>query len=306
MYNYPRNFTAAHDYFLQLANLNGNGTAQHHLALIYSIGLGGIPKDPARAILYHTYAAVSGSIASEMILAYRYLYGLSVTKSCEESAWYYRQVADHGMRVYFAGPPGGKMLPKADTKLSDEVGGVYGYDAQPEATLEDLLDYFRFSARKGDQHANLVLGQVYYVGTSSIPRDLRKARDYFIEATKDVFNSDGTLKQSIDGKRPVVDAGNLEAAGKAAAYLGRIYWRGEEVSIRQDNATARRWYLRAAEQGVADGFNGLGEMYLHGANGVKDLIKAEHFFFKAAEAKNFEAQTNLGLLYYGTLLTVFS
>src|SRR6185437_12010280 len=106
------------------------------------------------AVLHHTFAAIAGSVASEMVLGYRYLYGIATPKSCEEAAWYYRQAADRGMRAYFAGPPGGRDLPRPPVKLSDEVGGVYGYDAQPEVLLEDLLDYFRIAAARGEYHAN--------------------------------------------------------------------------------------------------------------------------------------------------------
>ncbi len=55
---------------------------------------------------------------------------------------------------------------------------------------------------------------------------------------------------------------SVHAASQAASLLGQMHWRGEGVS--QDNATALKWFHRAAEHGNSAGLNSLGLMYLNG------------------------------------------
>jgi SEL1 protein len=47
-------------------------------------------------MLYHTFAALGHNTAAEMALAYRYLMGIGVSRSCDDSVFYYKRVADKG------------------------------------------------------------------------------------------------------------------------------------------------------------------------------------------------------------------
>ncbi len=47
-------------------------------------------------MLYNTFAALGHDTAAEMALAYRYLMGIGAPKSCEDSVFYYKRVADKG------------------------------------------------------------------------------------------------------------------------------------------------------------------------------------------------------------------
>ena len=49
--------------------------------------------------MYHTFAALGHDVAAEMTLGYRYYAGIGVSRSCEDSLFYYERVADKGKAV---------------------------------------------------------------------------------------------------------------------------------------------------------------------------------------------------------------
>lgn len=149
------------------------------------------------------------------------------------------------MNDFFAGPIGGRSLPRTAERLSDQFGGVYEYNIEEEYMLDDLLEYFRYMSKKGDVHAHLVLGQIYEQGTLLEPKDLTSAAQHFLAVAETVFHRDGSTKL-LTNELKTIDSRTLMAAAKAAAFLGKLYWRGE-VDMLKDNSTARRWFLRAAE-----------------------------------------------------------
>jgi len=61
-----------------------------------------------------------------------------------------------------------------------------------------------------------------------------------------------------------------------------MYLEGTDA-VSSDNATALRWFTRAAEQGSPVGQSGLGLMYLTGRGLPKDPSKALQYFSMAAE-----------------------
>lgn len=59
---------------------------------------------------------------------------------------------------------------------------------------------------------------------------------------------------------------------------------------------AARWYLLAADQGVAAAQNNLGAMYLDGRGVIQDTGMAQSYYRRAAQQGNAEGETNLALL----------
>ena len=60
---------------------------------------------------------------------------------------------------------------------------------------------------------------------------------------------------------------------------------------------ARKWYLKAAEQGSATAQFNLGVLYDTGKGIPQDYVEARKWYLKAAEQGEASAQNNLGLLY---------
>jgi TPR repeat protein len=64
----------------------------------------------------------------------------------------------------------------------------------------------------------------------------------------------------------------------------------------RDPAAAARWYLEAAEKGIAEAQYRLGNIYLEGNGVARDPAKAASWFRRAAEQGHASAQNNFGLL----------
>jgi SEL1 protein len=95
-YGHPKNYDLAFDYYEELAS-KGNATAQQMVGFIYATGIGNVvQRDQAKALLYHTFAALGGDTEAEMTLGYRYLLGIGTDEKCEDALYHYKNVAKKG------------------------------------------------------------------------------------------------------------------------------------------------------------------------------------------------------------------
>ncbi|KAL9075782.1 MAG: hypothetical protein Q9157_003911 [Trypethelium eluteriae] len=304
-YTHPRNYKESFRRYRQLADLNGNSSAQHMLGLMYSTGIAGaVETDQAKATLYHTFAAEGGDTRSQMTLGFRRNNGIASTKSCEESVKYYKKVADKAIAFSRSGPPGGHSMVKESYRLADEEGGVYGEGASvsssgpnakqggpnsdAHAAFEDVLEYLDLMSRKGDLKATFSLGRLHYEGSRTLKRNYGAAKGYFMDVAQKYWSRDGKIKSDVG---PGVD----RLASKAAGHIGRMFLRGE--GTKQDLTKAKIWFQRGIANGDALCQYSLGLMYLHGLGVSKDSVKAADFFAAAADADLASAQVQMGALF---------
>lgn len=267
---------------------------------MYATGVGNaVKRDQAKALLYHTFAAHGGDTTAEMTMGYRYLLGIGTDEKCEDALYHYKNVATKSIEHYLSGPPGGRTPPLSKVRLSEENGGVYGYGAsvttekrsrhgnnEKSISIDEILQYYRYLAEKQDVDAQLMLGQVYYLGTRSVPRNFDEAYKFFDRIVE---------KIPANSKTPVK---NSKVIGQAAGYLGLMYWRGEGLQVNPE--TAYKWFDIGAEFNDATSQNALGMMYLDGIVVRKNREKAIEYFKKAAEQENSHAQVNLAIEYAQT------
>lgn len=304
-FSHPRNYHQAFDRYLQLADLNGNSSAQHMLGFMFATGIGGaVEQDQARAMLYHAFAAEGGDIRSQMTLAYRHHTGIGAARDCDEAVHYYKQVADKAVAYYKSGPPGGHSLVKNSFRLADEEGGVYGEGASVSssganaktggptsdayADLDDVLEFLDFQSRKGDLRATFNLGRLYYDGSRGLPRNPRAAKSHFMQVARLYWTPQGKVKTDV---APGVE----KLAHKAAGYIGRMFLRGEGMD--QSYPIAKIWFQRGIANGDALCQYSMGVMYLHGLGVPQDTLKAAEYFAPAADQDLAVAQTHLGVLF---------
>ncbi|KAJ0420477.1 hypothetical protein BJY00DRAFT_136392 [Aspergillus carlsbadensis] len=303
-FSHPQDFRQAFRWYEKLASWNGNSTAQYMLGFMYATGIGGgVERDQAKALLYHTFAAEAGNTKSEMTLAYRHHAGIGTPRNCDEATYYYKQVADKAIEYLRSGPPGGHSMARESYRWADEEGGVYGEGASvstsgpnalrdgsgsSDASLEDLLEYFDLMSRKGELKATFTLGKMYYEGTKGLPKNYRKAMKYFRQVTLRYWNKDGSLN-------PNHPAGIEKLASKATGYIGLMYLRGEGVE--QNFADAFIWFKHGLTNGDALCQYQLGLMYLHGYGVQQDAFKASSYFIPAADQDLPAAETRLGVLF---------
>ena len=304
-FTHPRNYTAAFERYHELADLNGNASAQHMLGFMYATGIGGVVgQDQAKAMLYHKFAADGGDVRSQMTLAYRHHAGIGTPRNCDESVKYYKKVAGKAVAYYLSGPPGGHVLTQNSYRIADEVGGVYGEGASVSssgpnakqggptsgdyADLDDVLEYLDFQSRKGDLRATFNMAKLYYDGSRGLKRDMRVAKELFMQIAR--------LYWPVSGKTNAeVPATVVKLAPRAAGYLGRMFLRGE--GMEQSYAKAKIWFKRGVDNGDALSQYSMGLMYLQGLGVPKDAVKAADYFAPAADQDLAVAQTNLGVLF---------
>lgn len=309
-YNHPRDYKTAYKYYMDLAAV-GNATAQEMIGFMYATGIGhAVERDQAQALLYHTFAAHGGDTAAEMTLGYRHLLGIGTEQKCEDAVYYYQRVAEKAIQHFLSGPPGGRTQPPPKVRLSDEAGGVYGYGAsamtdrrqrstgagsERSVSIDEVLQYWRYLAQtKGDFEAQLMLGQIYYQGTRSIPQDFKEAWSFFFQVADSLPSS--ITQAFINSKRG-------RAVGQAAGFLGKMCWRGEGGPV--DVGAAYNWFVLGSDLNDSISQNGLGMMYLHGIHVPQNRDKAIEYFKNAAAQDNPEAQVNLAIEYikHDTTLT---
>ncbi|KAJ7072634.1 hypothetical protein C8F01DRAFT_1104732 [Mycena amicta] len=327
--HFPSDPKLAFDSFSAHASMTGNASSQAFLGFFYATGYQKVVRmDQARAQLYYTFAANGGDKGAQMSLAYRYWSGIGTQEDCSHAVDWYERAADKSMEVFASGPPGGRTLPQTPTRLSDLVGGVYGpgasvastgLNAQKAAiraglsrasgeTWEDILDYYLFNADRREIEFAYRLGKIFYQGSiyssrggiasgsegvGAVPRDFERARHYFLLIARLVWPRDPpnpsqyTATQIKDENLPIV------YASSSAAFLGRMYLRGE--GVKADPALAKMWFERGSEHGDRECQNGLGIIWRDAlVPGMKaDTKKAMTYFTAAANQELAEAQINM-------------
>ena len=304
-YTHPRDFPAAFQYYERLARLNGNASAQYMVGFMYATGIGGsVPRDQAKALLYHTFAADQGNTRSQMTVAYRHHAGIGTPRNCELAVKYYSQVAKKAVAFYKSGPPGGHDLTKNAYRIADETGGFYGEGASvvsagpnartagptsdAYAKIEDVLDYLDLKSRNGELTSTFNLAKLYYDGSRGLDRDLVQARALFVKILRLYWEPDGT---------PRTDPSSVakKLAPRAAGFLGRMFLRGEATKVNYDNAM--KWVKRGIEHGDVLSQYSMGVMYMYGLGVPLDPVKAASYLSAAADSNMAVAQTDLGVLF---------
>lgn len=303
-YTHPRNHEEAFRRYHELASLNGNSSAQHMVGLMYATGIGGaVQRDQAKALTYHTFAAMGDSTRAQMTTAYRHHTGVGVPRNCNEAAYWYKKVADKAIAYSRSGPPGGMLLQKDSYKIADENGGVYGEGASvvssgvyankagpnsdAHADFDDVLEYLDLMSRKGDLKATFSLGRLHYEGSRTMKRSLKTAKLYFMIVARKYWQKDGSIRDE--------DQSVARIASKAAGYIGRMFLRGE--GMEQSYEKALTWFRRGVANGDALCQYEMGLMHLHGLEVRKDPVLAADYFKEAANQDFASAQVNMGQLF---------
>lgn len=303
-YTHPRNYKEAFRRYHELASLNGNSSAQHMVGLMYATGFGGaVQRDQAKALTYHTFAAMGDSTRAQMTTAYRHYTGIGAPRNCNEAAYWYKKVADKVIAYSRSGPPGGMLLQKDSYKIADEKGGIYGDGASvvssgvnanragpnsdAHADFDDVLEYLDLMSRKGDLKATFSLGRLHYEGSRTMKRNLRTARAYFMMIARKYWQKDGSIRDE--------DQAVAQVASKAAGYIGRMFLRGE--GMEQSYEKALTWFRRGVANGDALCQYKMGLMHIEGLGVKKDPLLAADYFKEAANQNFASAQVNMGQLF---------
>ncbi|OXG13228.1 SEL1 protein [Cryptococcus neoformans Tu401-1] len=329
-----QDLAATYEAYKKHLEIEPDPEAQFILGVLHSTGLGGIPIDQGKALLYYTFAAAQGYRPAAMALGYRHWAGIGVKEDCGVALEHYSHAADISYRRFLDGPPGGLTLPLTPIRLSDRVGGIYGPHASWASTganslrpairasiasargetTQEILEYYQYHSDRDSYIYAARLGRLFYHGSvhfsangvssgaesvGAIPQSFHKARTYFLKVARVLWPTDflpGTTDQPAGRRKLTKEQEDKvrEAAMISASFLGRMALRGEGQKV--DYQRAKMWYERAAELGDREALNGLGILYRDGLGVPVDLTRAQGHFQAAAAASLPEAQVNVAKL----------
>eukprot|EP00878_Enallax_costatus_P015396 GHUV01016127.1.p1 GENE.GHUV01016127.1~~GHUV01016127.1.p1 ORF type:complete len:751 (+),score=236.62 GHUV01016127.1:451-2703(+) len=230
--------------------------------------------DEASALLYYFFGAANGDQFSQAALGYRHTFGLGVPKSCWTAVSYYKPVAEAVVQAAVdaaknTGPLGstsGRGLPHVE-RIRLNVHANQGI--KPDRQRE-VLQYYQYSADRGNIDAQTTVGTLLNFGTHGVSRDHAAAAHYLQRAAA---------------------AGSDEAM----AHLGHMY--GAGLGVPQDYEQALKYFKRSAAKQNPLGLYGLGYMYLAGKGVEQSHQTALKFFQQAAEHGDRDAHFYLGAMY---------
>jgi SEL1 protein len=242
----------------------GNASAQHMMAYIHATGAHGVEQNDGLSVINDYFAAIGGNIAAAMAMGYRHLYGRGVPKKCESAQMFYELAANSAAdKMSSAAVP---ALHMSGERLSDSTN----LKKLRKQGSDEVVQYYHYSAEKGDTGAQVALGQLNYYGIRGVAQDFTKAAEHFQAA---------------------LDKGETSALGS----LGHMYALG--LGVPKDHAVAYKHFKKGAETGQAAAQNGLGYLYAHGLHVPYARGKALHYFKLAAEQGNADALFNLGMMH---------
>ncbi|KAI5479884.1 ubiquitin-protein ligase Sel1/Ubx2 [Pseudohyphozyma bogoriensis] len=312
--------------YTRASEQSGIPEAQYRLGFLYGSNYGsasggdeGVGKQGS-SLLYYTFAALGGHIPASMTVGYRHWAGIGVKQSCQEALGWYKSAADHAMRTFNLGPPGGRHLPPPKIRLSDMNGGAFGPGAsassrphntggsnsQSQHEWDDLIEFHLFYAERGDASYMFRLGRLYYqgfggsgnggsrsgkgrlnVGSQGLRdglweggRDFYRASKWFHKVARGVWQSDGK-EATTNPSLPPVKKGQPPRVGHYDATK----------DVKQKNADDV--YTMVA--GLAAGY--LGRMYMRGEGVRVDYAKAFLWFMRGSGQNDRESNNGLGILY---------
>lgn len=196
-----------------------------------------------------------GDAAAQFQLARAYLRGEGVAKDPQKAFDLMKAAADQG--------------------YADAVGGLgYFYSAGVAVSKDQkqALELFRKGAEKGSAKAQLNLGNLLLKGQGDSAADPETQR-----------------KEGLQWIQKAADQNLPEAA---LAYANIAYF--GDHGVEQNYNLAAKYSKVAAEAGIADAQNMLGNLYHYGWGGTRDTVLAEQWFRKAALQGHIKAQSNLG------------
>ncbi|TYZ69450.1 hypothetical protein PybrP1_002744 [[Pythium] brassicae (nom. inval.)] len=264
----------------------GHPAAQFFLGALAAQGISsndGGEAATAPSVLYHHFAARSGSVASSMALGYLSLHGYGVPKSCENALRHYKFAADRVVQAQAATRP------------------IHIFSAPAPVRLSDNADKRHRPAHAGDAAQRVEYLRSRAAGSTD-PLLLEKAASVvlfsdLLHAAAMDEEHDRALEATALLKR-AVGLGSFSAK----ALLGHVYAYGIG-GTRRDVSEALRLYQEALNESAvanttsAEAANGLGLIYFHGAEGTSiDYERAMQLFKLSARSGHVDGVYNAGVL----------
>jgi uncharacterized protein len=274
---------------LQHASDSGSAEGAHRLALVFAQGLGGTPRNDARALQLFEKAAALGNQRAQVNVGIFYFRGQGVPRDLVQArAWLEKGAANNDPYALYA-------LGRA---MEDTLGPA-------AADPVRAADLYRRAAELGHPLAALRYGLALTEGTG-VKKDLVAAHKWLMYAQKNgVPEAALALGDNYARTPPSRDkAANerilqvavtwYEAAAQAGVASAQLKLANAYVAgagVARDPAQAQRWYFRAAQQGLPDAELALGLLFIGGVAGTADPVEGYKWLLIAERAGHPESRS---------------
>ena len=234
------------------AAAQGVADAEYALGVWYVDGRGGLEPDDMEALRWFRRAAAQRVADAQNVLGYWYLNGRGgLEQSDEDAVRWFREAADQDL-------PGAQV----------QLGLAYEMGRGVEPDDVEALRWFRRAATQRDVERPLRWFRSDLITVADGREHLERVANRRSMGTGRWYDAEGEQRIRITAE---------QGAAKAQYQLGDMYRRG--VGLKRNYAEALHWYREAAEQGLADGYYGLGLL----AHGRGDLEEALRWYREVAE-----------------------
>jgi len=122
---------------LKMAAAKKHPAAEYDLAVSYELGKGGLPKDPAAALIWYRRAANDGDLDATTEVARCYYYGIGTRQNRPKAVEWYRKAAERGnMEAQYA------------------LGRAYELGEGVEPNVEEAVRWYKKAAAQGGIEAD--------------------------------------------------------------------------------------------------------------------------------------------------------
>ncbi|KAM0937007.1 putative ERAD-associated E3 ubiquitin-protein ligase component HRD3 [Dioscorea sansibarensis] len=271
--------------------------AQSALAFLHSSG-SIRESSPAKAFIYHHFAANGGSLESKMALAYVYFRQARY----EEAAGYYEELAMAAIESF----PLWREPPLTDFVRIHNRGEENTLELRRSlGEMGDEIQIMEYQARSGNSLAMSRMGWVYYYGLRGLRRDHDKALYWIskavekrepraIELLAEMYASGAGVERNYAKAFELLSM--LEENYSAFVGLGYLYFNG--YGVEKNFTMAKEYFEKAAKNEEPRGHYNLGLLYLKGVGVERDFLAALKHFIPAANAGDQKAAYQLANMYH--------
>jgi TPR repeat protein len=218
---------------------------------------------PKTAALVQTFA---GSLAAR---------GLSELRPREDATyWLMKGIGYKEKSAFeqaFACFDRGIRIDPANIQLQLELGWAHLYGDGPAQDLTTAAIWFQKAAEQGNTEAQFEIYLLFFHGAVGIIRDVPLAASWL----------EKVVSQDPERYLSGWDAAYQRGGWDAAYEMGCVYEKGDGVDV--DNASAFRWYCKAADRGCDEAMYRVGVAYWKGRGVQPDTVQAFAWWSKAGE-----------------------
>jgi len=320
-----------------LANEKKDAQAQCNVGTCYFTG-NGVTKDLKTALDWFRKAAAQNNIEGIVRVADCQFYGYGMPKDQNAAVKTYLSAAEKGQshamfrlgQCFEEGTGTEQNLTSAYNWFTKADAAKYPGAAKEAKRIQEPGAVWDNAIKKHDAEAQFRLAVCYHFGDSGLPKDLKKAFDWFKKSSEQGFvksthnlglcylNGYGTAPDMAMMKKCFL-AGAEANYPPSLSVLGELYQKG--IGVEQNMTTAYRYYVKAAAsqdkralsqvpvikkiamvwdpayKGDAKAQHLLARYYYSGIGIEKDLKKTEEWLLKSANQGYADAQYDLAILY---------